>query len=402
MKRTADSTIKGFLYQFNKTLLEILIADEDKEITVEGLVEDIDIIDENGDVKAIQCKYHESVERYTDSLIYKPILQMAETFSKNKNKKISFILFIHIPAEACRSQQLNKKIIENALKTENEKLKKIASRIEKDFNIDEFIKSVTIEFSKSIDDIESEVKKELSLLKLSNIDVECILYPNAINKIAKLSSLKNDIERVTTKKNLLLLLDSITVAAITRWTLALKNKTQILEKIKKQVSSGFSKNSRNRYFYFCKEDILEFNNQIVVFIDNYLKKYHFKPLHDKTPLFSINMSYEEIKDIEYRLYKKEISANTGIVGNTFVTESFFREPIVKIQGAKIINRDIDMRLLAFNERELEINNKKGDDIYFICNEIPTSIEKDDINCYQIGVSNFNELEYVLGMRGTYE
>ncbi|HDM8406880.1 TPA: hypothetical protein P0N99_004607, partial [Yersinia enterocolitica] len=85
-----------------------------------------------------------------------------------------------------------------------------------------------------------------------------------------------------------------------------------------------------------------------------------------------------------------------------VTESFFREPIVKIQGAKIINRDIDMRLLAFNERELEINNKKGDDIYFICNEIPTSIEKDDINCYQIGVSNFNELEYVLGMRGTYE
>ena len=44
MSRTADYTIQGFLYQFNKTLLEILKAPEDNSVTVEGVIEDIDIL----------------------------------------------------------------------------------------------------------------------------------------------------------------------------------------------------------------------------------------------------------------------------------------------------------------------------------------------------------------------
>jgi hypothetical protein len=38
MSRVADYTIKGFLYQFHKTLLEILTSAADAEITVEGPV----------------------------------------------------------------------------------------------------------------------------------------------------------------------------------------------------------------------------------------------------------------------------------------------------------------------------------------------------------------------------
>ncbi|MCT7009442.1 hypothetical protein M1749_24160, partial [Salmonella enterica subsp. enterica serovar Oranienburg] len=71
MARTADYTIQGFLYQFNKTLLEILRAAGDSVVTVEGIVEDIDIV--AGDVTtAIQCKYHESNDVFTLSSIYKP------------------------------------------------------------------------------------------------------------------------------------------------------------------------------------------------------------------------------------------------------------------------------------------------------------------------------------------
>ncbi|EPE2651041.1 hypothetical protein ACSG7X_002766 [Vibrio fluvialis] len=43
MSRTAESTIKGFLYQFQKTIKEILTAPFDSSITVEGIVEDVDI-----------------------------------------------------------------------------------------------------------------------------------------------------------------------------------------------------------------------------------------------------------------------------------------------------------------------------------------------------------------------
>ncbi len=63
--RTADYTIQGFLYQFNKTLLSIIEASDDAEIVVEGLIEDIDI---HGPLQttAIQCKYHEG-QRYVSA-----------------------------------------------------------------------------------------------------------------------------------------------------------------------------------------------------------------------------------------------------------------------------------------------------------------------------------------------
>jgi len=41
MSRVADSTIQGFLYQFNITLQEILRASEDDEITVEGITNEV-------------------------------------------------------------------------------------------------------------------------------------------------------------------------------------------------------------------------------------------------------------------------------------------------------------------------------------------------------------------------
>ena len=45
MGRSADYTIQGFLYQFNKTILEILAAENDQLITIEGIIEDIEIND---------------------------------------------------------------------------------------------------------------------------------------------------------------------------------------------------------------------------------------------------------------------------------------------------------------------------------------------------------------------
>lgn len=39
--RQANSTIKGYLYQFNKSILEILRADNEASITLEGVIEDM-------------------------------------------------------------------------------------------------------------------------------------------------------------------------------------------------------------------------------------------------------------------------------------------------------------------------------------------------------------------------
>ena len=62
MGRVADSTIKGFMYQFNLSLNEILKSN-DETIGMEGIIEDIDKVS-SSEVTAIQCKYHERVETF--------------------------------------------------------------------------------------------------------------------------------------------------------------------------------------------------------------------------------------------------------------------------------------------------------------------------------------------------
>ncbi|CAM3272700.1 DUF4297 family anti-phage-associated protein [Vagococcus fessus] len=83
--RSAKATIKGYQYQFNLSILEILkLKALTDEVTIEG-VEDIDITEESGELEAIQIKYYEGT-KYSPSIIAKPIRWMLKDFSENFNK----------------------------------------------------------------------------------------------------------------------------------------------------------------------------------------------------------------------------------------------------------------------------------------------------------------------------
>ncbi|MBC5831558.1 hypothetical protein [Vibrio metschnikovii] len=400
--RVADSTIKGFLYQFNKTILEIANADDEDVITVEGVVEDVDVLSASGELEAIQCKYHESKEKFTPSLIFKPLLQMAEAYDKNPTAKIKYTIFIYVLNETHGERSIDLSTLDSALATTDKSLLKIASRISGKFDKDEFLKNTRIVFGPSLDEIEDSAKDALELLGIQGSDVGTLLYPNSIAIIAKLSSTKNEAERLITKAKLYSYLSNATHTAISKWTLALKNRSEILKRIKQQLSSSFSQNSRDRYFYINKDDIDDYEEKVVVFFGNYIKKYYSKPSHLKAPTFIINDNFDAIRDLESRLYKKGIKANTGLVGNDFEVEHFFRDPMKKIISNNIEEREFDLRLLAMNSEKDAINHRKGDDLYLVSSEMPNNIELTDVNFYQVGTSNFNELEYVIGMRNCHE
>lgn len=400
--RVADSTIKGFLYQFNKTILEIASADDEDVITVEGVVEDVDILSASGELEAIQCKYHESKEKFIPSLIFKPLLQIAEAYDKNPTAKIKYTIFIHVPDQDHGSIAIEPSILESALATTDKSLSKIASRISDQFDKDQFLKNARINFGPSLNEIEGSAKAALELLEIQGSDVDTLLYPNSIAKIAKLSSIKNETERQISKAELHKYLSNATYTAISKWTLALKNRSEILKKIKQQLSSSFSQNSRERYFYIDKNEIDDYEEKVVVFFGNYVKKYYSKPSHLKAPTFIINDNFEAIRDLESRLYKKGLKANTGLIGNTFEVEYFFRDPMKKIISNHIEEREFDFRLLAMDSEPEAMNHRKGDDLYFVCSKTPNNIELTDVNFYQVGTTSFNELEYVIGMRNSHE
>lgn len=75
--RSASATIKGYFYQFDQTIVQLLEATEHGSVTVEG-VEDIDLNDGDGSA-FVQCKYYEGTE-YNHSVIKDAVIHMLRHF----------------------------------------------------------------------------------------------------------------------------------------------------------------------------------------------------------------------------------------------------------------------------------------------------------------------------------
>ncbi len=151
MPRAADYTIQGFLYQFNKTALEILKAKDDDTITVEGIVEDLEIASP-ASLTAIQCKYHEASTTFAPSAIYKPLLQMLKHFSDHPTADIRYVLFAHFPGSAHRPPSVDKNIFKAAWRSADKELQKYITVLPSSIDLDAFGAKFEMEFGPSYDD----------------------------------------------------------------------------------------------------------------------------------------------------------------------------------------------------------------------------------------------------------
>jgi hypothetical protein len=102
--------IKGFLYQFDKSLLEV-IQNQEKQVEIET-IQDISF-----DVYVLQVKLKEAKD-YFDSSVRKPIKQLIEIFIKEPNRKL--ILYCHFRNRSPEKKQLNEAELNSILgKDEN-------------------------------------------------------------------------------------------------------------------------------------------------------------------------------------------------------------------------------------------------------------------------------------------
>lgn len=402
MSRTAESTIKGFLYQFHKSINEILQLENGEVITLEGIIEDIDLEGNDGAYTAIQCKYHEAVEEFTLSLIYKPLLQMADSFCNGTHNIKSYILYVHVSDSDQKSRKISLEELNLALESTNKSLLPIIAKIKEDFDKNEFLKKVSLVFGPTLDELAEEIKGRLREIKIVNADIDNILYPNCVNYIANLSCKSDVNDRKIDRKNLEGFLSSANKTAITKWTLALKDKKQLLQEKKKQLFHHLSQNARERCFYFKSQQLEDFDAGFIIFIDNYLRKYHHKPAHIMTPIFAIECDAQELSDIQYRLYQKNIKANIGYIGTKFVLGDFYRDPICRGSRSTVSEREFSLRLISTKINGEALNTRKVNDLFIIGNDIPRGIDISDIETNILGVSKISELEFILNLRGHYE
>lgn len=210
--RSANATIKGYFYQFDHTILQVLGAvSANSSVVIEG-VEDVDIEDE-ANVVLVQCKYYEGTE-YNHSVIKDAVIQMlrhyqkAELFEhqqsryriyghyKNGHKRLKqpfnldflkehFLTY----TESDKDKKKTKQLEHNRLKLSDAQLAHFQSLLE-----------INIE-APSYEDQQSQILTQLKMqiTDCSQEDAEAFYYPNAINVIQGLAIMKDIKDRKITK-----------------------------------------------------------------------------------------------------------------------------------------------------------------------------------------------------------
>lgn len=434
MSRIADSTIKGFLYQFNLTLAEVLSSEDTSIIQVEGIIEDIDIIEEHV-TTAVQCKYHEEQLDYSLSNLYKPILQMLVTYVNSDYDNLTFVLHAHFPNEDKREFKLNENQIKEILSTKNieyiskyickispipdsesqdlkdvskkdkksledkEKLKKfyLDNPIEIKEEIINFIENhLVIKFGESYEKLAEKVHLLFIESGFNKEDVYEVFYPNAVHEVAQISIISKNEDRLINKIDFLNKLHSTKKTIISRWTRELKNYGQIMKSKKNQLKINLNKNNRKRYFLIDTKNIKDFNSEIVNFIKDYTDIYCHKPkLSEPVLICLINSDREMIENIAARLYIKSVNVETGYIGSQFFSNRFWESPLINIKENYI---QFKVRLCYENDEIINLlNNNKPDDLFIISQDLNDKYDLQDINLEILDIGTLDELKYLLKM-----
>lgn len=402
MSRAADYTIKGFLYQFNKTLLEILNSQEDSIITVEGIVEDVEIVTP-AMMTAIQCKYHEASETFKPSGIFKPLLQMMDHFHANAGANIRYILFAHYPSVKGMAQPtVGKPELQAALDSKNKDFQAYIATLRGNVDLDAFLARFAMEFAATFDDLVTQVSAALKTNGIPDGDIDTLAYPNAINMIAGISVKHDPTERNITKRQFLEALKSIRKTAISRWTMALRTRKQLLDARRKQIKTHLDKNSRLRYFVVDAKTLDDYEEEIVLFVGDYLDKYHFKTAHISTPVLCLCTSREDFLSVQYRLFTKGIISTDGYIGEHFEESRFFRDPFTRKGAGSAVKREFSLRMLRWEDHGEMLNNRKCDDLFIIGEPGCDSLNTADVNVEYLAATSLKEVKYVMGVSNVYE
>ena len=308
--RQANSTIKGYLYQFNKSILEILSADDEASITLEGVIEDIDIQLPNS-TSTIQCKYHEDA-KFTMSSVVAPILEMICHYNEcvALGKSTKYILFAHyaenvdqIDTDAFEkhissttSKELQLSYFHKIYIIPDASILNLANKPKKSkedkIKILDYYKSnrsslrLCLDLSKFWECFEYVQAEEFEELKEKVIEKLCeqtdrqtaedLFYPNAFSMVANLSSKPEISSRTVDKQSFVEELKSKESVLITKWMLAGLDKKKILQAKKRHLSASFSLNTTIRAFVFSERFHTANEDKMIPFIQEYIAKYYKK------------------------------------------------------------------------------------------------------------------------------
>jgi hypothetical protein len=234
--RAAVAPITGYTYQFDLSILQILRAGLDSEVTVEG-IEDVDIFSRDENV-AVQCKYYSSRE-FSLASIRTAILPMLDSFVGGR--EWTYRLHVYFKSGPDVPPRLNLDELKKSL-TEDKRLP-TPHRIEhfakySDTQLEAFLENFEITSGLEFDAQRELVIGELErALGCSLDDARDLYHANALSAVMALSIKSSRTDRKVTRQAFLASIDK-KMLMFTRWHKEIIGEARVVRDIRRRVKGG--------------------------------------------------------------------------------------------------------------------------------------------------------------------
>jgi hypothetical protein len=232
--RSANASIMGYAYQFDLTTLEVLAADDQDTIIVEGC-EDIDL-DRDAGQESVQCKYL-AAAKYSLLGLRKPLLSMVRAFADGRH--CDYRLYVYYGDPTGVPQSLTIEELKQSL-TEH---KRSSSRTVRHYagianaTLEAFLKRFTIQFGPEFYEQQALVRSTLrTALGATADDVHDLHYPKAVSIILDTAMQPQQSQRKLTRPGFLALLDK-RPEIYTRWHAEIVGAQRLRALLKRRIKT---------------------------------------------------------------------------------------------------------------------------------------------------------------------
>lgn len=372
--------IKGFLYQFDKSIIELLSVEESQEIFIEH-TQDI-----NYQNYVLQIK-HKETSKYSNSKIREPIIKLLEIYNNDTSKK--FCLYAYFkdktPAKISYSTIEDlKKILKYQDKGKTEKLYEKYN----DVVLLGFIKNFELIFS---EDYTNQFKKTIELIRKKwNIDDEvAVVYHSLIRNYLMNLAIKSDkSERYLTFRQLQTFISTCKNVTFDEIYVQIMGREKYIKTIKKQFFTFKSANI-NKYerLIIIECDYNENETEIRKLIEAVSHKFYRVNKSPAPYIVFRNLNHQVLISVKQGLLDDDILFSDG----TYFDGDKFRIDRIKSAGDK---NEVVVKVLEERYLEEAFSNVEFREIYNIYRKNKMEISnKASIN--NVALESLNEIINVL-------
>jgi len=378
--REAIDTITGYFYQFDKTILELLLQDDDEaSICIEG-IEDIDVITAD-EISAVQCKYYAKTE-YNHSVIKKPITLMLRHFSYKKTTDIKYHLYGHYKSGHEKLGTITPQSLKENYLTYSKKSKetnkttvyKVHEELGlNDDDLSKFIELLTIDINApSLDDQYSRIIEIIkTILNVSAEEAEFYHYNSALKLVKNLSIRQKKDDRYITKRRFIEHIKSKD-EIFDSWFIRRKGRESYIKSVRKErLSTGLNMEPFDRFFLLdcCKSERLEEIKEVIFLVVAKWSKISKRQNPSFCPgIYIHGLSSEKKIELKKNMYAEGWHFIDGYPfrGAELTTLHFYEEPTVENKiRFKFVDNLEDLSILLSNaKRTVEVYQLYNEKIFF--------------------------------------